>query len=419
MFSQGLDKVDDSQKLPALTGAYANSGACKEGAYVFFGVLAPFADEVCLVGSFDGWGEGIRLERKDLGIFSTRIPADKISDGDRYKFKARVGDDTVYLSDPYAKEDDGEPYFNSVYRVAQSEAALRENRFARPLNIYEIDADKWLCYDGRGMVDYATLSRELLPYLLQMGYTHVYLSGDCNQAQGGVDSLKEFIKAMHAACVGVLVQDGFGFEGELDIDGKVIKENDAECSLRLVHKIEFEESGETVSVRGSGAYEKYFRQASEESALRRNAAAMAYLLFKDGRMLTRMGCEAGREASNCVFDRHVFELAQNARFQLFCSNLAEVYLSNPEIWQGSAIGERNSYFIKETRRCADDFEMILVSDLSGNGGDAYVYADGEWKVRLDSSCLLGYEKAIVSYEKGGAIRISLPKYGAVILERVK
>lgn len=419
MFSQGLDKVDDSQKLSAMTGAYANLGARKEGAYVFFGVLAPFANEVFLVGSFDGWGEGVRLERGALGIWRTRISADKISNGDRYKFKALVGDDTVYLSDPYAMDNDGEPYFNSIYRAEQSEAAPRADSLEHPLNVYEIDADKWLCYDGRDMIDYATLSHELLPYLLQMGYTHVYLSGDCNQAQGGVDSLKEFIKAMHVASVGVLVQDGFGFESELDIDGKVIKENDAECSLRLVHKIEFEGSDEAIEVCNSAAYQKYFRQASDESVLRRNSAAMAYLLFKGGRMLTRMGYEAGREASNCVFDRHVFEPAPNARFQLFCSNLAEVYLSNPEIWQGSAIGERENYLIKETRRYANDFEMILVSDLSGNGGDAYVYADGEWKVRIDSSCLLGYEKAIVSYEKGKAIRISLPEYGAVILERVK
>ena len=135
-------------------------------------------------------------------------------------------------------------------------------------------------------------------------------------------------------------------------------------------------------------------------------------------MLTRMGCEAGR-CDCALFDRHAFEPNENARFQLFCSNLADAYLSNPEIWRGSAISERDSYLIRETRRCESDFEMILVCDLSGNGGEAHIYADGEWRVNLDSSDLLGYKNAIISRGTGKMIHVSLPEYGAVLLERIK
>ena len=416
MFAQGLDKVDDSENLSAFAGACAILGARKEGACVFFGVLAPFADEVFLVGSFDGWGDGIRLERGEMGIWSARASADTISVGDRYKFKAKVGEDTVYLSDPYAKEKDGEPYFDAVYTGC--DACFDSEDYVRPINAYEIEADRWLCYDGRGAVDYATLSRELVPYLLQMGYTHVCLSGDCNHAQGGKESLEEFIRAMHSASIGVLARGGFSLEDGLNFDGILADVPQKESSDELVHRIEFEEPGAAVTICGSGAYNKFFRPAEEDRVLRRDAAAMVYLLFKEGRMLTRMGGEAGREGCT-AFDRHVFEPADNARFQRFCSELAEAYLSNPEIWEGSAIGERDSYLIRETRRCANDFEMILVCDLSGNGGEACVYADGEWRVRLDSSNLLGYQSAVVSRDNRKAIRISLPEYGAVLLERIK
>lgn len=416
MFAQGMDKVDDSGKLSALTGAYADLGARKEGACVFFRVSAPFADEVILFGSFNGWGDGISLEKGDHGIWQTNIPSDMIPDGCKFKFEAKVGDATVYLSDPYAAEDDGEPYFNSVYReAAQNTLAVSQSG---PLNVYGLDPDRWFCYDGCREVDYKTLSRELLPYLLQMGYTHVYIFGRLNERQGGESGFIEFVDALHSASIGVFTDEGFGLTDKSYIDGIITRVDSNECSCGLVHKISSKDGEREINILGSGAYINCFNVASADKQMRRRAAAMAYLLFKEGRMLTRMGCETGRGGID-VFDLRSFESAACASFQIFCSELAEIYLSNPEIGSGSALTESCGYGIRITARHAEELDLVLVTDHSGNGGLATLPVSGEWRVILDSSRLLGYESAVVSSYNDKSICIALPSYGAVLLERIK
>jgi len=419
MFAQGFDKVDDSETLSALTGAYADLGAHKRGAYVFFGVFAPFADEVCLSGSFNDWKADLKLSKNALGIWKTKIKDTEISDGDVYKFKATVGTEEIYLSDPYANETDGDPYFNSVYREfnnSDNDAAVCQEG---PLTVYEIESDGWLCYDGRSNIDYETLSRELLPYLLQMGYTHVCVSGACNQAQGGADAFAKFVNAMHSAGVGVFVRAPFDLAETCNVDGELSSKCETECFCKHEHKIEFEGSRASGLVKDSCAYLGDFLGLAGESGMRKNAAAMCYLLFKEGRMLTRMGCENGCDDAVNVFDRHSFESERSARFQLFSSELNRVYLSNPEIFEGSMICESENYRIRITGRNSEDFEMVLVTDLSGNGGYARIYATGEWRVVLDSSGILGYDSAEITRENDRIIRVRMPQYGAVLLERIK
>ena len=419
MFTQGFDKVDDSETLSALTGAYADLGAHKRGAYVFFGVFAPFADEVYLTGSFNSWNGGVSLSKMDGGIWQTGIEADSVSDGDRYKFKAIVGGEEVYLQDPYAEENDGDPYFNSVYRERRSGNHGKCNCYGGPLTVYEIESDRWLCYDGRANIDYETLSRELIPYLLQMGYTHVSVSGACNQAQGGAEAFAKFIGALHTAGLGVFIRASFDSSEKCGADGVIAGLADTESFGGLVHKIDIEGLDASELVKDSAAYRNDFTYAPEDMRIRRNAAALCYLLFKDGRMLTKMGCETGREDAIDVFDRHSFESEKSARFQLFASELNHVYLSNPEIWQGTPICESENYRVRITGRCAEDFEMVQVTDLSGNGGIARVFAQGDWRIILDSSSLLGYESAEMTRENDRIIRIRMPQYGAVLLERIK
>ncbi len=462
MCSRGFDKVDDSEELSLLAGAYNGLGARKRGARVYFGVLAPCANEVYLVGSFNSWREEIRLSRNELDVWQTSIDAKEISDGDTYKFKAYIGDEVVYLSDPYAPMTDGEPFFNSIYKegwgrqLDACEVSSNSACYGHPLNIYEIKTDGWLCYDDCEAVDYVTLSREILPYLLQMGYTHVCLSGICggsfSQKQGGEAAFKTFVDTFHSAFVSVLVDWQIGCEdigilkdralsliNSCGVDGFVADCNDARTSEffgELVHSIKSERP-ETVfivrsddglfpsfadaAVKECGAYRKYFRQACDDDMkLRINAAAVAYLLLKDGRMLTRMGCEAGQYWKHDLFDRRVFESLQNARFQLFFSKLSELYLARSEIW-GCGISEPMEADNGEIRlmiRSSSDSDIILATDLSGRGGRALI-PHGEWNVILDSSSTLGYDKAQITSEHNRGISITLPAYGAVVLERIK
>ena len=419
MFAQGFDKVDNSSRLSALTGAYAVLGARTMGARVFFSVVAPFAERVYLMGSFNGWSESLGLEKNEQGVWQTSVAREEISDGDKYKFKAYVNGEVIYLSDPYAKESDCEPYFNSIYRESDCDKLCDKVALGFPLNVYEIVPDKWFCYDDRGAVDYETLAREILPYLLQMGYTHVCLSGECKDEQGGEAAFKVFADMMRSAQIGVLAKESFKLCDRSCVDGTVATFEGAESFSGLVHKIYFKGADETVIVKDSAAYRKILRENEFGRSLRENAVAQAGLLMKEGRMLTRMGCEAGTDVGDGVFAPRVFEPDENARFQLFCSELAGIYLSNPEIWESPMICEVDDGGVRVTRRYAHDFEMILVSDLLGNGGGARIPAMGEWRVILDSSDILGYKNALVSYAEDGYINILLPQYGAAILERIK
>ncbi len=483
MCSQDFDRVNGSDEPSVLASAYFDLGARKRDARIFFGVLAPCADSVYLVGSFNGWCETHELSQNRFGIWQTSLSSDEISDGDRYKFKVYSCGSAVYLTDPYSFETDGEPYFNSVYREQPSddEAMLCDGRasacFAQPLNIYEIKADGWLRYDDGDAVDFVSLSRELLPYVLQMGYTHVSISGVFEEycgfdasspgevcfalggKQGGIDALRSFVRLMHSASVGVLmdwrVGKSFGqIEADLafytqnalywidcfGVDGFVINYSDTHTSeffKRLVHSVKSERASVSIivkysaergmpfadaSVRECGAYSVYFKSAGDHrSRLYLKAAAMSYLLLKEGKMLTRMGYEIGQDCGDC-FDRRLLEDGINAAYQLFCSELSHIYLSRSSVW--GCGGCRSSLIqteyggVRVIRRRSEDSELVLAVDLLGGGGEAFISSRCEWRVLLDSSEMLGGGASAAKKEDRRGIRIGLMPYGAVLLERI-
>ena len=150
-----------------------------------FAVWAPNAKEVKVACDKNGWtGNGNELERIGetgvwVGVFSD------FENGDYYKYAITAPDDTVYLrSDPYARRCELRPGTASVvYSEAEFkwtdkhwiDKRKKTDAIHSPMNIYECNIGSWKIHDDGSYYTYEELADELIPYLVDMGYTHLEL----------------------------------------------------------------------------------------------------------------------------------------------------------------------------------------------------------------------------------------------------
>jgi 1,4-alpha-glucan branching enzyme len=155
---------------------------------VAFAVWAPNARRVSVVGEFNGWDERLlpmRLRRN--GIWELFVPDLPI--GTLYKFAVLSwnGGYHVLKADPLAFGAELRP--GTASRVTDLSGfgwtdgawlRLREEQspLKRPISIYELHAGSWRPDAGpgaAGSVTYRELAHQLVPYLREMGYTHIEL----------------------------------------------------------------------------------------------------------------------------------------------------------------------------------------------------------------------------------------------------
>ncbi len=148
---------------------------------VIFRVYAPMAKEVSVIGDFNSWDPKIHLMYKvDIsGVFEIFIEGVKNYDFYKYHIKCADG---VYRDkqDPFANFSDLRPLTRSrIFDVENfiwhDEAFLkkRNRNFDRPVSIYEMHLGSWLgIKDGR-IRSYEEIADDLIPYILNHGYTHV------------------------------------------------------------------------------------------------------------------------------------------------------------------------------------------------------------------------------------------------------
>ena len=149
-----------------------------------FRVWAPRAESVSVVGDFNFWNE------QDL-------PMQKISDGvwEAFSVYAQPGGAykycvtgqngrKVYKTDPYGTRCKALPDTSSVLEPPDSfvwhDGAYRarrkkQNALNRPLNIYEVHAGSWKRHADGSAYSWDDLTAELIPYVKDMGYTHIEL----------------------------------------------------------------------------------------------------------------------------------------------------------------------------------------------------------------------------------------------------
>ena len=154
-----------------------------------FAVWAPNAERVSIVGPFNLW-DGRRhamQARGGSGIWELFIPG--VGPGAVYKYELRAKDGRTFLkADPYGFAMELRPATGSVVASLDGhewgdEAWMRDrasgNPLTRPINIYELHPGSWRRDYGRKppFLNWRELADELIPYLLDMGFTHVELMG--------------------------------------------------------------------------------------------------------------------------------------------------------------------------------------------------------------------------------------------------
>jgi 1,4-alpha-glucan branching enzyme len=203
---------------------------------VRFAVWAPNARRVSVVGDFNSWDERrhpMRL-RTNTGIWEIFIP--RVAAGAHYKYAILTSDGRrmPFKSDPVAKATEVPPSTASV--VASPNAyqwhdtdwmASRAARQAAdaPISIYEVHPGSWLSQPPGGppVSMWEHLTRTLIPYLSEMGFTHLEFLPITEHPFGGSwgyqplgmfapsarygapEELARFVEACHAVGIGVIL----------------------------------------------------------------------------------------------------------------------------------------------------------------------------------------------------------------------
>jgi 1,4-alpha-glucan branching enzyme len=153
---------------------------------VAFAVWAPNAQRVSVVGDFNGW-DGRRhpmRKRVECGVWEIFVPA--ANEGARYKYEILgAGGELLPLkADPLARYAEVRPANASVVwnerpRQWRDDAWMRErhqrSRRDAPISIYEVHLGSWRRHGDGRVLSYRELAEQLLPYVREMGFTHVEL----------------------------------------------------------------------------------------------------------------------------------------------------------------------------------------------------------------------------------------------------
>src|SRR5216117_1594217 len=154
---------------------------------VYFAVWAPNAQRVSVVGDFNNWDGRVNPTRKLIGSGVWELFVPGIKQGTHYKFEIRTQTGALLLkSDPFAFfNQPGKSTASLVYdleRYTWNDSAWMESRRTRDwprsaISIYEVHLGSWRrkTEEGNRQLSYLELAGELLPYVLEMGYTHIEL----------------------------------------------------------------------------------------------------------------------------------------------------------------------------------------------------------------------------------------------------
>ncbi|MBQ7295025.1 MAG: 1,4-alpha-glucan branching protein GlgB [Clostridia bacterium] len=168
--------------------AYEYMGAHKvagEDDLFSFRVWAPHAKSVSVIGDFNSWDEakGEMSLINDAGMWECYISGVKVYDNYKFLVTAQDGKKTA-KADPYAFHSETRPqtaskyYELSGYKWKDSKwqkDAKKKNIYESPMNIYEVHAGSWKTHEDGNPYFYRDLADELVPYVKDMGYTHIEL----------------------------------------------------------------------------------------------------------------------------------------------------------------------------------------------------------------------------------------------------
>ena len=176
LFAQGTH-YDIYKKL----GAHLSIEDGKEG--VFFAVWAPHAAKVHVVGDFNGWNDTLHPMKKlgRSGVWEVFV--DEVKTYDKYKYQITASNGNTFLkADPYAfyQETNGRTA-SMVYDIGgynwqddkYQKDLSKKDIYSSPMNVYEVNFLSWKRGENYEYYTYDKLTEELIPYVKEMGYTHI------------------------------------------------------------------------------------------------------------------------------------------------------------------------------------------------------------------------------------------------------
>ena len=164
--------------------AYEYLGAHPVDGGVCFRVWAPNVQWAGVAGDFNGWQpDKAPMTKISSGVWECFV--DGVNRYDAYKYYFRTADGReFYKSDPFAFHCETRPgtaskYYGELDFDWSDKGWLRKRKkadiYSSPMNIYEVHAGSWQLYDDGNPLSYRDLADRLIPYVKDMGYTHIEL----------------------------------------------------------------------------------------------------------------------------------------------------------------------------------------------------------------------------------------------------
>ncbi|NDJ16272.1 1,4-alpha-glucan branching enzyme [Myxacorys almedinensis] len=221
---------------------------------VYFAVWAPNARNVSVIGNFNHWdGRKHQMRKGATGIWELFIP--ELSVGTPYKYEVKNCDGHIYeKSDPYGFQQETRPKTASIvtdldaYRWTDQDwiEKRRQNDLSQPISVYEVHIGSWLhtssaepatlpngetspavivseLKPGARFLTYRELADKLIPYVKELGFTHIELlpiaehpfDGSwgyqvvghyaCTSRYGSPEDFMYFVDQCHQNGIGVIV----------------------------------------------------------------------------------------------------------------------------------------------------------------------------------------------------------------------
>jgi 1,4-alpha-glucan branching enzyme len=203
---------------------------------VIFSVWAPNATYVSVIGEFNQWdmGRTPMTNLSDSGVWSCFVP--ELTVGALYKFyiKSRYDDLERVKADPFSFYFEVRPKTASIvfdmklYKWNDDqwiEKRMNTDWLKEPISIYEVHPGSWMRVpeEGDRYLSYREQAEKLIPYVKEMGYTHIELlpisehpfDGSWGYQTigyfaptsrfGNPDDLKSFIEVAHEHNIGVIL----------------------------------------------------------------------------------------------------------------------------------------------------------------------------------------------------------------------